>query len=96
MWREPFIFGRYYNRMRFKEKYPIWPKKIMKKKRKKKIHNSELYCKIHNIRLIDIKHIININCLIEIGYCKKCNKEYCEYSDISPIYISNYEWLYEA
>ncbi|KKM03530.1 hypothetical protein LCGC14_1773510 [marine sediment metagenome] len=54
---------------------------------------SELYCKIHKLKLIHNRIIININTPIEIGYCSKCNKEYTEYSDINPIYISNYEWL---
>lgn len=55
---------------------------------------SELYCKIHQEKLIHTKYIQNENDTIEIGYCYKCNKEYTEYSDINPIYISNYEWLY--
>ena len=55
---------------------------------------SELYCKIHRKRLIHLKQIDNKGDIIEVGYCTKCNKEYCEYSDISPIYISNYEWIY--
>jgi len=59
------------------------------------MHNSEVYCKLHGLKLIHSKRIININTLVEVGYCCKCNKEYCEYSDISPIYISNYEWIYE-
>ena len=56
--------------------------------------NSKLYCKIHQLELIHNRYIDNNGTLIEIGYCSKCNKEYCEYSDISNIYISNYEWLY--
>ena len=51
------------------------------------------YCSIHNEKLIHNKIIININTPIEIGYCYKCNKEYTEYSDINPIYISNYEHI---
>lgn len=54
---------------------------------------SQIYCKIHKIKLIHNKIIININTPIEIGYCYKCNKEYTEYSDINPIYISNYEHI---
>jgi len=54
---------------------------------------SEVYCSIHNEKLIHNKIIININTPIEIGYCYKCNKEYTEYSDINPIYISNYEHI---
>ena len=56
---------------------------------------SELYCKIHRLKLIHNRFIDNNGTIIEIGYCSKCHKEYCEYSDINPIYISNYEWLYE-
>ena len=59
------------------------------------IHQSELYCQVHQLKLIHTKHILNVNVLIEIGYCTKCNKEFSEYSDINPIYISNYEWMYE-
>lgn len=59
------------------------------------MHNSEIYCKLHRIKLIHIRKIQNHTTFIEIGYCSKCNKEYTEYSDISPIYISNYEWLYD-
>jgi len=59
------------------------------------MHNSEIYCKLHRLKLIHSKRIININTFIEVGYCCKCNKDYCEYSDISPVYISNYEWIYE-
>ena len=57
---------------------------------------SELYCKIHRVKLIHNKIIIygENNTPLEIGYCPKCRKELCEFSDISPIYISNYEWLY--
>lgn len=55
---------------------------------------SELYCQIHQIKLIHNKYIYNGNIEIEIGYCYKCNKEYCEYKEVSPIYISNYEWIY--
>jgi len=55
---------------------------------------SEIYCKIHKIKLIHNKKIINCKTIIEIGYCSKCNKEYCEYTDISPVYCSNFEWLY--
>lgn len=60
-------------------------------------HYSELHCKIHSIRLIHNRIIIygENNTQLEIGYCYKCNKEYCEYSDVSPIYISNYEWYTE-
>ena len=54
---------------------------------------SQIYCKIHRIKLIHNKIIINIKIPIEIGYCYKCNKEYTEYSDINPIYISNYEYI---
>ena len=54
---------------------------------------SEVYCKIHRIKLIHNKIIININTPIEIGYCYKCNKEYTEYSDINPVYISNFEHI---
>lgn len=60
-----------------------------------KIVYSEVYCKIHQIQLIHNKTILNHNTPIEIGYCYKCNKEYCEYSDINPIYISNYEFIYK-
>lgn len=56
---------------------------------------SEIYCKIHRIKLIYLRYIQNNKEFIEVGYCSKCYKEYCEYSDISPIYISNYEWLYD-
>jgi len=38
-----------------------------------KIIYSEIYCKIHKIKLIHNKIIININTPIEIGYCYKCN-----------------------
>jgi len=60
----------------------------------KNFHKSKLYCKIHKLELIHNRIINENNCLIEIGYCSKCHKEYCEYSDISEVYISNYEWLY--
>ena len=56
---------------------------------------SQLYCKQHVIKLIHNRIIENQGVFIEIGYCPKCQKEYCEYSDISPVYISNYDWLYE-
>lgn len=58
--------------------------------------DSELYCKIHKLKLIHNKIIIygKNNTFLEIGYCSQCHKEYCEYTDVSPVYISNYEWLY--
>lgn len=61
------------------------------------MYTSEIYCSIHKTKLIHNRIIIygKNNTPLEIGYCSKCNKEHCEYSDISPIYISNYEWLYE-
>lgn len=59
-----------------------------------KKHQSELYCQKHQLKLILNKIIFNHKTPIEIGYCPKCNKEYSEYSDINPIYISNYEWMY--
>ena len=55
---------------------------------------SELYCQKHQFKLILNKIIINHKTPIEIAYCPKCHKEYTEYTDINPIYISNYEWLY--
>lgn len=62
----------------------------------KNIHYSEIYCKTHRIKLIHNKIISygKNNTPLEIGYCYKCKKELCEYSDISNVYISNYEWLY--
>ena len=61
------------------------------------MQTSEIYCQVHKIKLIHNRIIIygKNNTKLEIGYCSKCYKEYCEYSDISPIYISNYEFLYE-
>ena len=59
-----------------------------------KIFMSGVYCQIHREKLIHLRAIENKGDSIECGYCPKCNKEYCEYSDISPIYISNYEWMY--
>lgn len=55
---------------------------------------AEIHCQIHQIKLIHLKSIYNGKTEIETGYCYKCHKEYCEYSDCSPIYWSNYEWLY--
>lgn len=65
---------------------------------KNKIHNSELYCLIHRIKLIHNRILIygKKNTKLEVGYCYQCHKELCEYSDISKIYISNYEWLYKS
>ena len=54
------------------------------------MHYAEPYCKIHYLKL----RFVRIENNVEIYYCYKCNKEYTEYSDISPIYWSNYEWLY--
>lgn len=59
------------------------------------MQKSEIYCSKHQLKLILNRIIINYKTKIEIGYCSKCHKEYCEYSDISPIYISNYEWIYD-
>lgn len=49
-----------------------------------------IYCQKHEIPLIHLRKIDNDGDFIEIGWCIKCQKEYCEYSDISPIFISNY------
>ena len=57
----------------------------------KKMKMSEIYCKIHRIQL----KFVRMEFGIQIYYCYKCNKEYCEFADISDIYWSNYEWLYE-
>lgn len=61
------------------------------------MYNSEIYCKKHRIKLIHNRTITygKNNTSLETGYCPRCHKTYCEYSDISPVYISNYEWLYE-
>lgn len=55
---------------------------------------SVVYCRIHREKLIHLKYVDNKGDVIETGYCFKCNREYCEYSDVSPIYISNYEFGY--
>ena len=59
------------------------------------IFMSEIYCKIHSEKLIFTRFLDfdKNKPFLEIGWCPKCHKEYCEYSDVSPIYISNYEWL---
>ena len=54
------------------------------------IYQAEPYCKIHRVKL----PFVRIENGVEIYYCPKCRKEYCEFADISPIYWSNYEWLY--
>lgn len=64
------------------------------KKENVKMVSSEIYCQKHQFRLVFNRIILNGNIPIEVGYCSKCGREYCEYSDISAIYISNYEWLY--
>lgn len=56
-----------------------------------KIRFAEPYCIKHQEKLDFVRKEQGI----EIYYCIKCNKEYCEFPDISPIYWSNYEWLYE-
>lgn len=56
--------------------------------------SSEVYCKIHRFKLIHLKYLDTNGDILETGYCPKCNHEYCEYSDVSPIYISNYEFGY--
>ena len=65
-------------------------------KKNDKIATSELYCAKHQLKLIFTRFIdYGINSpFLEIGWCPKCHKEYSEYSDINPIYISNYEFLY--
>jgi len=55
---------------------------------------SEVYCQKHQKKLIFTRIIFNNNSSVEVGYCSKCQKQYCEFSDINPVYISNYEWLY--
>ena len=54
---------------------------------------SQVNCKIHQERLIFTRFLEFENDVIEVGWCSKCRREYCEYSDVSPVYISNYEWL---
>lgn len=51
---------------------------------------AEIYCKKHRRKLRFIRNIYGV----DIYYCDKCRKEYTEYPNISPIYWSNYEWLY--
>lgn len=53
---------------------------------------AEPYCKIHRVKLSFVRNESGV----EIYYCSKCRKEYCEFADISPIYWSNYEFLYEG
>ena len=53
---------------------------------------AEIYCKIHRIQLKFVRKENGV----EIYYCPKCRKELTEYSDISHIYWSNYEWLYNG
>lgn len=52
---------------------------------------AEPYCKLHRIKLT----FVRIEYGVKIYYCPKCRKEYTEFPDISPIYWSNYEWLYD-
>lgn len=52
---------------------------------------AEPYCKVHRIKLREVR----IESDVLILYCEKCHKEYCEFADISPIYWSNYEWIYD-
>ena len=54
---------------------------------------SKVYCKNHRMKLIFIRYLEFENVFIEVGWCPKCRREYCEYSDVSPVYVSNYEWL---
>lgn len=56
------------------------------------MHYAEIYCKIHYLKL----KFVRIELGIEIYYCSKCRKEYTEFTDISPVYWSNYEWLYDS
>lgn len=56
----------------------------------RKIHIAQPYCKKHKYML----KFVRIESNVEIYYCNKCHKELTEYSDISDIYWSNYEWLY--
>ena len=58
-----------------------------------RIVKSYVYCKNHRKKLIHLKKIMNNGVFIEVGWCSKCRIEYCEYSDVSSVYISNYEWL---
>ena len=60
----------------------------------REIQYSKVYCQIHRIPLIHLREIDNDGDRIEVGYCCKCKREYCEYKDVNSIYISNYEWLY--
>lgn len=54
------------------------------------VQQTEPYCKLHRIKLT----FVRLEHGIEIYYCSKCHKEYTEFPDISPIYWSNYEFIY--
>lgn len=56
-----------------------------------KKQQAEPYCKLHRVKLIFVRKEYGV----EIYYCPKCRKEYTEFPDISPIYWSNYEHIYE-
>ena len=60
-------------------------------KDKNGIYYATPYCKKH----YRVLRFVRIEFGVEIYYCDKCHKEYTEYSDISAIYWSNYEWMYD-